>query len=413
MLGTPYIRKKIKRITFLDTLDDAPEDTYDVSAAEDNSVQAWFRKNEDYFDLYIAGKGGVTANEDCQELFESYWNVTEINFNDCFYTDNVTTMDSMFSCCFDLEELDLSCFNTENVENMRFMFSSMSALREVNLSSFDTRKVTTMTHMFWSCDVLETLDLSSFEVGAETKVNEMFEDCPKLKTIIKNFEVPDPTPKPTAKPTAKPTVKSYEYNYPTLSRGAQGDAVFELQVCLIDGGYLAYGEADGSYGKKTATAVHRFKKENGIGDYCSDAAYCQATSEMLSVLYSGNARNYSEPEIALVFPDHSNMNYSNESRDMLKFRVEVQNASSWRTVEAFEIRAYAVDDWDNPIYGEGYSYYETTKKTVKPGETVYSSYLYIPNRSDIYKVYVGISKVRYSDGTTCEAYPIDYWHWEF
>ena len=406
VLGTPYNRKSIASIHFMDSLDEAAADTYDVSAAGDKSVQAWFRKNGELFDLYIAAEGGVIANEDCSDLFYGYWNVTEINCNDCFDTSNVINMDSMFSCCFDLVYLDMDGCDTSNVESMYFMFSSCSSLINLDMSGFDTGSVTTMSHMFWNCESLEFLDLSSFEVGDETDVGDMFTDCPNLDTVVKNFDVAEPTPKPTAKPTAKPV----EY-YPPLRRGDKGDDVYTLQMCLIEFGYLGYGEADGSYGKKTASAVHRFKEQNYLYDNCSSSDSCEATSEMLGVLYSGDAYVYTEPDMALAFPEPCNMNYYNESGDMLKFRVEVQNVSAWRTVEAFEIRAYATDDWGDPLYGDGYYYYETTKKTVAPGATTYSTYLYIPDRSDIYKVYVGISKVRYSDGTTAEAYPVEYWNW--
>jgi len=285
---------------------------------------------------------------------------------------------------------------------MYFMFSSCSNIINLDVSKFDTRNVKNMSHMFWNCESLEFLDLSNFVVGGDTDVNELYADCPNLDTVIKNFDVVEPTPKPTPKPTVY---------YPPLYRGDKGDDVYDLQMCLIEFGYLAYGEADGSYGKKTAAAVHRFKEQNYLSDSCSGSENCHASSDMLSLLYSGDGYAYEEPDMALTFPDNSNMNYYNEKNDMLKFRVEVQNISSWRTIEAFEIRAYATDDWGDPLYGDGYYYYETTKKTVVPGATTYSAYLYIPDRSDIYKVHVGISKVRYSDGTTAEAYPVDYWYW--
>ena len=51
--------------------------------------------------------------------------------------------------------------------------------------------------------------------------------------------------------------------YEELRIGSKGDAVIALQQALISRGYLS-GSADGDYGKKTATAVASFQKDNGI-----------------------------------------------------------------------------------------------------------------------------------------------------
>ena len=80
-------------------------------------------------------------------------------------------------------------------------------------------------------------------------------------------------------------------------------------------------------------------------------------------------------------------------------------------MKAFELYMYAIDVWGDAIYGEDMVYYATTTTTVAPGKTVYSDYITMPNRSQIDQIYVGISKVIYTDGTVVEADNIEYSSW--
>ena len=60
-------------------------------------------------------------------------------------------MNSMFFCCENLTELDLSSFDTSRVSDMNNMFSYCENLTELDLSSFDTSRVSDMNIMFASC----------------------------------------------------------------------------------------------------------------------------------------------------------------------------------------------------------------------------------------------------------------------
>ena len=53
-------------------------------------------------------------------------------------------------------------------------------------------------------------------------------------------------------------------SYTTLRQGSSGSSVTELQKTLIQKGFLAKGEDDGIYGPKTADAVTRYQKANGL-----------------------------------------------------------------------------------------------------------------------------------------------------
>ena len=47
--------------------------------------------------------------------------------------------------------MDLSSFDTKNVTDLESMFSCCSNLTNINLSSFDTKNVTNMGDMFFGC----------------------------------------------------------------------------------------------------------------------------------------------------------------------------------------------------------------------------------------------------------------------
>lgn len=209
------------------------------------------------------------------------------------------------------------------------------------------------------------------------------------------------TPRPTPRPTPKPTRKTVSYT--PLFEGDKGDDVRRMQRRLIDLGYL-YDTADGSFGPKTAAAVRQFCEANGLG------SYSYASSAMLEKLYSSSAKAYQEPWVPLVFPDGSRGQWQNAKGDKLSFRAKATNTSRSRTVKAFELYMYATDVWGDKIYGTSI-YYGTTSKTIKPGQAAFSDYFLLPNRSKISRVWCGVKKVIFSDGTVRENSTVDYSYW--
>lgn len=94
----------------------------------------------------------------------------------------------------------------------------------------------------------------------------------------------------------------------------------------------------------------------------------------------------------------------------LRVRARMENLTSDMTVKAFELYMYAVDVWGDPIYGDTY-YYATTKRTIKPGERAYSDYMTLPDRKKIDRVYIGIHRVAFTDGTTLTVDDPEYYNW--
>ena len=135
------LRKNVASITFLDTVTDAPEDAWDVSEEGNGRVLAWVTGQAPAYELYIAGRGGVRAPENCFGLFAGYANAASITFGTAFDTSEVTDMGSMFTLCVKLTDLDVHNFDTSHVTDMHYMFSGCYSLTDLDLSSFDFSNV--------------------------------------------------------------------------------------------------------------------------------------------------------------------------------------------------------------------------------------------------------------------------------
>ena len=96
-------------------------------------------------------------------------------------------METMFSDCSSLKELDLSNFHTNNVINMNDT-SPGCLLEKIDLSNFITDNVINMSGMFSRCPFLKKLNLSNFNTNKVIKMNFMFSKSSSLKELdLSNF----------------------------------------------------------------------------------------------------------------------------------------------------------------------------------------------------------------------------------
>ncbi len=190
VLGSDYKPESILNVTFLDSLSYMKDDAWDVSADQDGSVMAWTEPvNNGYYNLYIAAGGGVHANPRSSKLFSGYINVETIDFNNCFYTENMTATEGMFENCSSLTSLDLSGWDTSKVSNMDSMFFGCSSLNSLNVDGWDTSNVNSMEYMFEDCSSLTSLDLNDWNTSKVTSTRFMFTDCSNLVTLdISNWD---------------------------------------------------------------------------------------------------------------------------------------------------------------------------------------------------------------------------------
>ena len=215
-------RGKIQNIHIITSLEGHSvddENTWDVSQSKNGMYLAWYEVNEDgYYDVTIAGNGGVVANSNSIYLFKNIGSgvenqevtitgleyldtglVTRMDnmFENCkteeldvsdFNTEKVTSMSSMFVNCSNIESLDVSNFKTENVTSMYQMFNGCSNLTELDLTNFNTSNVTNMALMFQNCSNLKGVNTQSFNTSKVTKMNSMFENCGVDSLNLKNFD---------------------------------------------------------------------------------------------------------------------------------------------------------------------------------------------------------------------------------
>ena len=179
-------RDKILTVTFLDSIADAPDVTWNLGEGATDSVLGWMEYDGKYAHIYIAANGGINGKISTEALFLDCYNLYEVNFNGAFHTEEATSMKNMFCDCGNLLEVDAYTLDTSNIEDMGQMFYGCFALKELDLSTFDTSNVKDMSYMFHECKKLETVDTSSFNTSKVRDMAHMFYSCNMLTTVYLN-----------------------------------------------------------------------------------------------------------------------------------------------------------------------------------------------------------------------------------
>lgn len=161
-----------------------------VGATNDDRVVAYLRecqcepKEENKYDLIIAGPGGVVAPANMECWMQGNKSLKTADLTGLKMS-QVTTMFRMFADCIAMTSVNFGeNIDTSNVTSMYDVFSNCHSLTTIeNLDKFDTSKVTTMTGMFWHCFSLISLDLSSFDTANVTMMPGMFSSCDNLISV--------------------------------------------------------------------------------------------------------------------------------------------------------------------------------------------------------------------------------------
>lgn len=298
-------RNEVQAIEFVNSLQGAADNAWDVSMEKNGSVLAWTTEGLSGIKLTIAGEGGVMAPEDASYLFAGYENVTSIDFNDCFYTKNTTNMKRLFDGCRKLSTIDVSSFDTSNVMNMSYMFYDCSGLISLDLRGkdnkaqmqggfnsqdtlvgyekrgFDTSGVVDMRYMFAKCKALKMIIVSdSFAlVGVdEQSIKNMFKSCPaSIRLNEENIDV---------EKWQKQSMIARE-----IKKNDKGDSVTWLQRILFKMGYLS-GGVDGDFGNMTETAVKAFQTAMG-----QDSSGIVDLQTIRSLCEEGTKQNRDYPKV--------------------------------------------------------------------------------------------------------------------
>ena len=92
-------------------------------------------------------------------------------------------MESMFSGCTNIENINFGNINTNSLENLYETFKGCSTLQIIDLSKFETSKVTTMEGMFQNCSSFRFLDLSNFLTPKVETAKNMFASSYSLRYL--------------------------------------------------------------------------------------------------------------------------------------------------------------------------------------------------------------------------------------
>ncbi len=120
---------------------------------------------------------------DMSNMFAYTNNISALTLTN-FDTSNVKNFSGMFAGCSSLQTIDVSSFDTNKATNIDKMFKDNSSLQKVNgLEKFNTENVTTMNSLFSGCTNLQTLNLCNFDTKNVTENTSIFKDTTSLKNI--------------------------------------------------------------------------------------------------------------------------------------------------------------------------------------------------------------------------------------
>ena len=196
--NTSLQRKDIESITFVSGISGANNTKWDVSAAGDGSIMAWYTGSGPY-QVSIGCEGAIFANPNSSYLFSyiGYGATTQSNTIvglRLLNTTRVTDMNHMFYYCgyTAMTGLDLGDkFNTSKVTNMSYMFArcGFTAMTSLDLGdNFDTSQVEYMDNMFDRCGntlMTELILGDKFDTTSVESMSWMFNRCGygKLETL--------------------------------------------------------------------------------------------------------------------------------------------------------------------------------------------------------------------------------------
>ncbi len=132
-------------------------------------------------DIYVLSAYSIYMNEFAYGLFNGFWELTSIEFNN-FNTSRVVNMISMFEGCESLTNLNLTSFDTANVVDMAYMFFGCESLFKIYVSNaWTVENVVYSNGMFINC--------TSLSGGNGTRFSSSYVDDKTYAVIDKSGQV--------------------------------------------------------------------------------------------------------------------------------------------------------------------------------------------------------------------------------
>ncbi|MBR0227819.1 MAG: hypothetical protein IJQ62_05660 [Clostridia bacterium] len=134
------------------------------------------------------------------------------------------------------------------------------------------------------------------------------------------------------------------------------------------------------------------------------------TSNAMDINWNFNKLQNSSSDVSLIIPSGSWASWKKASTKRLSFRFEVKNTNPSKTVKSYEVSYYPCDEYNQQ---NGPTETVTLRQDIRAYETATSPEIFISNYNvnNIHYVYVGISSVRYSDGSTEYDFSPSYTYW--
>lgn len=137
-------RSQIIEVIFHSDLEAVPEGVALTNLGADpaDSIVGWVVQEDRYCILHIAAEGGMSGERCAANMFMNCTSLKRVQFNDAFYTENVTSLRNMFYGCTNLEHVDVGSFQTSNVTNMEHTFRYCLKLGVPDVTGWDLSGVT-------------------------------------------------------------------------------------------------------------------------------------------------------------------------------------------------------------------------------------------------------------------------------
>ena len=188
--------EKVVELNIQNTRDGAPSNAVDLSEEGNGGVLGWMDGNT----LYLAGKEGVKAPQDCSYLFsyDGSWRKTTdrkvwdrlecVNGGEWLDFSGTTDMHAIFDSCSSLKSVDVSNWRTDGVTDMSYMFHNCKSLTKLTVTNWETSSVDDMTGMFSGCVSLKSLNVDKWDTSKVTSMGAMFDECYSLtKLAVSNW----------------------------------------------------------------------------------------------------------------------------------------------------------------------------------------------------------------------------------
>ena len=128
-----------------------------------------------YAGNFSSGLGTVQTNRCWGTLWMQHDKLLDVS--------SVTTLQSAWSNCHNLQSLNLSGWDTGSVTNMSYAWAACYSLQSLDISGWDVSSVIYMSNAWAYCYNLQSLDLSGWDVSRVTNMASAWQNCSSLQSL--------------------------------------------------------------------------------------------------------------------------------------------------------------------------------------------------------------------------------------